>query len=152
MYLYETPHTLAQLLELGDALRGETPAQPFLYAAAAADLLQIRDRNGSFADMQLNAAQRQFEEKHTQRSIVLKARQMGMTTWIAGRFFLKTITTEGALTVQVAQTREAAEGIFRMVQRIYDRLPDDLRKELHRSRNNVGQMVFSKLRESSSAC
>ena len=76
-------------------------------------------------------------------NIVVKARQMGMTTWVAGRFFLKTITARGVMTVQVAQTREAAQGIFRMVQRFWECLPEHLRKGcLRRSRANVGQMVF----------
>jgi hypothetical protein len=71
---------------------------------------------------------------------------MGVTTWVAGRFFLKTITAKGVLTVQVAQTREAAEGIFRMVQRFWENLPDDLRQgPLRRSRANVGQMSFPEL-------
>ncbi len=79
-------------------------------------------------------------------NIVLKARQMGMTTWVAGRFFLKTITARGVLTVQVAQTREAAEGIFRMVQRFWEYLPEELREgPLRRSRANVGQMCFPEL-------
>jgi len=48
--------------------------------------------------------------------------------------------------VQVAQTREAAESIFRIVQRFWDCLPENLRMDgLHRSRANVGQMVFPAL-------
>ena len=38
------------------------------------------------------------------RNIVLKARQMGLTTWAAARFFLKTITRPGTLTLEVAHT------------------------------------------------
>ena len=34
----------------------------------------------------------------------------------------------GVLTVQVAQTQEAAEGIFRMVQRFWERLPEEMRE------------------------
>ena len=68
---------------------------------------------------------------------------MGITTWVAGQFFLKTITGPGVLTVQVAHTREAAEGIFQIVQRMWENLPPNLREgPLQRSRANVGQMVF----------
>ena len=50
------------------------------------------------------------------------------------------------LTVQVAQTREAAEGIFRIVQRFWECLPRSLREgPLRRSRANVGQMRFPEL-------
>ena len=96
--------------------------------------------------MQANAVQRKFELHRQQQNIVVKARQMGLTTWIAGRFFLKTITASGVLTVQVAHTRDAAESIFRIVQRFWDCLPEEMRKGcLKRSRANVGQMVFPAL-------
>ena len=143
--MYQTPTTLADLLQLGKALRNPQTDDENLYTAAAADLLEIRDRNGNFRKMALNNAQTEFERRHTQRSIVLKARQMGISTWIAGRFFLRTISAPGVLTVQIAQNREAAESLFRMVQRMYDRLPDTLKKGLKRSRNNVGQMAFAEL-------
>jgi len=77
---------------------------------------------------------------------VLKARQMGMTTWMAGRFFLRTITARGVLTVQVAQNQQAVESIFGIVQRMWENLPTALREgPLVRSRANVGQMVFPEL-------
>ena len=137
-----------QLLEWGrglDARPGgpndETPA-----AALARRLLRIRDRSGAESPLVANAAQRQFEQRRKQHNIVVKARQMGITTWVAGRFFLKTITGRGVMTVQVAHTREAAQSIFRMVQRFWECLPEELRRgELKRSRANVGQMIFPAL-------
>src|ERR1019366_5603207 len=111
--------------------------------AMAERLLRVRDREGVERPLVANRAQREFEATRGEQNIVLKARQMGITTWVAGRFFLKTITARGVLTVQVAQTREAAEGIFRIVQRFWECLPEDLRKGLlKRSRANIGQMVF----------
>jgi hypothetical protein len=108
--------------------------------------LKVRDREGVERPLRANAVQRAFELGRARQNIVLKARQMGVTTWVAGRFFLKTITTRGVLTVQVAQTRDAAEGIFRIVQRFWERLPKDLREgPLRRSRANVGQMCFPAL-------
>ena len=97
----------------------ETPA-----AALARRLLRIRDRSGTESALVANAAQRQFERERGRHNIVVKARQMGMTTWVAGRFFLKTITGRGVMTVQVAHTREAAQSIFRMVQRFWECLPE----------------------------
>ena len=87
--------------------------------------------------------QRAFEQKRGQRNIVLKARQMGLTTWVAARFFLKTITQPGTLTLEVAHTQEAAEEIFRIVHRFLDWLPDGLRAgPLRTGRANVRQIVF----------
>jgi hypothetical protein len=112
----------------------------------AESLLKIRDRTGGESFLRPNAVQAKYARHRTQRNIVVKARQMGLTTWIAGRFFLKTITAPGVLTVQVAHTQDAAESIFRMVQRFWECLPEDLRKgPLKRSRANVRQMVFPEL-------
>ncbi len=113
---------------------------------AAEEWLRIRDREGQLRPLTANAAQARFEERRGRENIVLKARQMGMTTWVAGRFFLRTITRPGTLTLQVAHTRTAAESIFRAVQRMWEQLPCDLKEgPLVRSRSNVGQMVFPKL-------
>ena len=81
-----------------------------------------------------------------ERNIVLKARQMGLTTWAAARFFLKTITQPGTLTLEVAHTQEAAEEIFRIVHRFLDWLPEELREgPLRTSRANVRQIVFPEI-------
>lgn len=112
----------------------------------AKTLLRVRDKNGCIVPLAANRAQREFEQKRGKRNIVLKARQMGISTWIAGRFFLKTISRPGTLTVQIAQSREAAEKIFRIVHRFYDQLPEGLRDGILRvSRANAGQLQFSEL-------
>ena len=76
-------------------------------------------------------------------NIVLKARQMGTTTWIAARFFIATITGTGILSVLVAHDQASAEEIFRIVRRFWANLPERLRKgALRTSHANVRQMVF----------
>ncbi len=134
--------SLAELPVLGKKM-DEAPAY---LLTAAEGLLKVRDREGVERPLQANAVQRAFERDRGRQNIVLKARQMGITTWVAGRFFLKTITARGVLTVQVAQTREAAEGTFRMVQRFWECLPEELRQgPLRRSKANAGQMCFPEL-------
>jgi len=109
-------------------------------------LLLVRTREGWTAPLKANAAQRAFERRRGRENIVLKARQMGMTTWAAARFFLKTITQPGTLTLQVAHTQEAAEEIFRIVYRFLDWLPEELREgALRTSRANVRQIVFPEM-------
>jgi len=137
-----------QLLALGKQLREESVDLDGegLGINLAARLLYVRDRQGRRQPLLANPVQRMFDKQRARTNIVLKARQMGMTTWIAGRFFLKTITQRGVLTVQVAHTREAAEGIFSMVQRMWENLPADWREgPLIRSRANAGQMIFGKI-------
>ena len=112
----------------------------------ARTLLRVRDRKGEIVPLEANAAQWMYESRRGQRNIVLKARQLGISTWVAGRFFLKTITRPGTLTVQVAHNREAAEQIFRIVHRFYEQLPDGLRSGVLRaSRSNAGQILFPEL-------
>ena len=56
---------------------------------------------------------------------MLKARQVGITTYIAARFFIQTITRPGTLTVQVAHSEESAEEIFKIVHRFWENLPNE---------------------------
>src|SRR5579871_745109 len=114
--------------------------------ALAQMMLRVRTRDGNTRPLRVNAAQQAFELNRAQRNIVLKARQMGITTWAAGRFFLKTITQPGTLTLEVAHTQEAAEEIFRIVHRFLDWLPEPLREgPLRTSQDNVRQIVFPEI-------
>jgi hypothetical protein len=112
----------------------------------AEKLLAVRSRSGKPVTLKANTVQLEFERRRGERNIVLKARQMGLTTWVAARFFLKTITRPGTLTLQVAHTQEAAEDIFRIVHRFVDWLPDHVRRgTLRTARSNVRQIVFPKI-------
>ena len=137
--------TESELLRYGRLLaanrRSEAGELPVIWMAR--ELLHIRDRTGKTNPLHANPVQQLFEEKRGQKNIVLKARQMGITTWIAARFFLKTITVPGTLTVLCAHTREASEGLFSIVQRLWQNLDDDLRKgPLKLSKSTSHRMVF----------
>jgi len=146
---------LDELLEIGKRLRERWPDGEDTYPrekestaaiSLAESLLKVRDREGVERPLIANRVQEAFEAKRGRQNIVLKARQMGMTTWVAGLFFLKTVTQRGVLTVQVAQTREAAEGIFQIVRRFWDCLPqEDKTGCLRRSVANAGRMCFPDL-------
>jgi hypothetical protein len=123
------------------ALRGRSVGM-----ALTESLLRVRTREGGTEALCANAAQWAFERRHGERNIVLKARQLGMTTWTAARFFLKTMTRPGTLTLQVAHTQESAEEIFRIVHRFLDWLPEELRAgPLRTSRVNVRQIIFPEM-------
>ncbi|WP_419805128.1 terminase [Terriglobus sp.] len=112
--------------------------------AMAASLLRIRTKRGGLEPLVANAAQCLFEHNHVRESIVLKARQMGLSTWIAGRFFLQAMAVPGTVTVHVAHTREAATALFRMVGRMWANLPEAMQKGTAKlARNNAGEMVFA---------
>ncbi len=112
----------------------------------AAAILRVRDRRGKQVPLRPNRAQKEYDRRRGQSNIVLKARQMGISTWVAGRFFLKTITQPGTLTVQVAHTQAAAENIFRCVHRFLGGLPAYVRNgALRTARESSRQIVFPAL-------
>jgi len=141
-------HNREGLEELGMGLDAplSIPEGRWATVAIAKELLVVRSRSGRPEKLRANTVQMEFEKNRGQRNIVLKARQLGMTTWVAARFFLKTITRPGTLTLEVAHTQEAAEEIFRIVHRFVDRLPETMRKGVLRTgQSNVRQIVFPKI-------
>ncbi len=110
-------------------------------------LLKIRVKKGGVHYIKLNRAQKEYSARAGQRNIVLKARQVGITTYVAARFFLQTITRPGTLSVQVAHSDESAQAIFNIVHRFWENLPNSRvrRGALIKSRSNVRQIVFPRL-------
>ncbi len=134
--------TLGTLMDTESEMLGGCTTGVFLAQA----MLKIRGRNGVLVPLRPNPAQRAFERRRGSANVVLKARQMGLSTWIAGRFFLKTILQPGTLTLQVAHTQEAAQDLFQMVRRFHAELPVSLTGgALKTSRANVRSLVFPKL-------
>ncbi|HVJ08790.1 MAG TPA: hypothetical protein VM554_10425 [Acidisarcina sp.] len=148
MKAQDVPGDLGELCGLGVVLdeRLATLKEQTTGMFLAEALLKVRDRRGQCVAFVPNRVQREFERRRGRRNIVLKARQMGISTWVAGRFFLKTITKPGTLTVEVAHTQEAAEDLFRMVHRFWEYLPEGLRQgALRTSRSSARQMIFPAL-------
>jgi hypothetical protein len=110
-------------------------------------MLKIRIKKGGLRYLKLNRAQLEYSRRCGKRNIVLKARQVGITTYIAARFFVQTITRPGTVTVQVAHSDESAEAIFKIVHRFWEKLPNARvhRGALVKSRSNIRQIVFPRL-------
>jgi|HubBroStandDraft_2_1064218.scaffolds.fasta_scaffold01192_10 hypothetical protein len=109
-------------------------------------LLKVRSKTRGLITLKPNRAQIEFSRNHAKRSIVLKARQLGITTYVAARFFIQTITQPGTVTVQVAHDQESAEEIFKIVHRFWENLPKAMQDgALVTSRANIRQIVFPRL-------
>jgi hypothetical protein len=107
------------------------------------EFAKVRDKGGRIRRLFLNRAQKEYALRCSKRNIVLKARQLGITTYVAARFFVDTVTHPGTLSVQVAHDQQSAQEIFRIVHRFVENLPAPLRKgALRTSRANVRQVVF----------
>ena len=74
--------------------------------------LKIVLKNGTLAPLSPNAAQQEvlhnILDKNLRRLAILKARQMGISTFIAAFFFWKTLFKENTRCIVVAHETEAA--------------------------------------------
>jgi hypothetical protein len=115
---------LEALLRCGQRLDAPVAGGGTLCDLLIASLLRVRDKQGRLVPLRPNRAQREYARLATRRNLVLKARQLGITTYVAARFFVQTITRPGTLTVQVAHDQRSAEEIFRIVHRFLENLPE----------------------------
>jgi hypothetical protein len=109
----------------------------------AAKCIVVWDKAGRPVPLRANRAQRSFAACRGTENIVLKARQMGISTWVAARFLLRTLLIPGTTTLMVAHTRESAEALFAVVARMWENLPADLRDATGPpGRARLGQFTF----------
>jgi len=116
-----------------------------------AQYLKIRPKVGSLAPFTLNPAQlelhRLIEEQKAKtgrvRAIVLKARQLGVSTYVAARFYHKTVNAPGLRTIILGHKVDASRNLFQIVKRFHDHLPDDMRPSIGVS--NAEELVFDKI-------
>lgn len=96
------------------------------------NFLKIRDKRAQIIPFHLNKAQnivmehiRKDEENgKPKRYIVLKARQMGLSTLFEGLIFQDTSTKENKNSLIVAHEEDASSNLFNMSKLFYDYLPD----------------------------
>src|SRR5262245_31665201 len=113
--------------------------------------LKLRPKAGALVPFRFNAAQlklheaieKQKAETGRVRVVCLKARQLGISTYIAARLFHRTITSPGLRTVIVGHERRASSNLFQIVKRFYDNLPDDIRPTVGTS--NAEELIFDRL-------
>lgn len=106
-------------------------------------LLKVRQRDGELVKLIPNRAQQRYARGRASRNIILKARQIGITTYIAARYFLCTLLRPGTVTLEVAHTQESAQQIFRIVRRFFENLQPDLQDQVVTDRATVRELAFS---------
>jgi hypothetical protein len=102
-----------------------------LYAAAC---LIIRDKNSKLRHLEFNEAQEIVQSKLTTqlrqsgriRAIILKARQEGVSTLTAARFFRAAHLYPGQVVMVVADELIRAGAIFQMYERFFENLPPEI--------------------------
>lgn len=140
----------------------ETPAKPSKEAIRAAlrdfddyreRFLRVRRKNGGErVPFVLNAAQvllhSRVEAERQQfgmvRCLIPKARQMGVSTYVGGRFFHRTATGFGQRAQVVAHRSDSATNLHREIKEFYSGLPDAVKPSL--GATNAREIIFDRLK------
>lgn len=121
------------------------------FAHYAPRCLRIRTKAGEIAPFQLNRSQRYLHERLEEmlrtkgkvRAIVLKGRQVGISTYIAGRFYWKISHKFGYRAFILTHLDTASDNLFGIAKRYHDSCPDLVRPETGKA--NAKELSFSKL-------
>src|SRR5438105_4678513 len=112
--------------------RGPKQAPPEMdFACFAAEHLRIRSKSGGIALLTFNKAQRFVHERLEAqraatgrvRALILKGRQQGCSTYVAARFYHRTVHARGLRTYILSHEEQATQNLFEMVERFHANLP-----------------------------
>lgn len=126
-------------------LRGSLPDM-------AREALRIRTKAGTFVPFELNAGQQivhaaleaQRQNFGWVRAMVLKQRQGGISTYIAGRYYHRTAMNKGVNTYILSHEATSSQGLFDIVDRFQRNNP----YAPHVGVSNVKELVFDRLESS----
>ena len=121
------------------------------YPHYARKCLKIRPREGTIVPLDFNEVQvrlHQRIEEHRAatgkvRVIILKARQPGISTYVAGRFFHSVTHRRGVRAFILTHKDDATSNLFGMAKRFYEHLPEPVRPEIRAS--NARELDFGLL-------
>jgi hypothetical protein len=110
--------------------------------------IKIQNKEGELISFSLNTPQDRLRKKILElekesrpvRIIILKARQMGFSTFTSGWYTTDTVTNIGRKTAVVAHTEESTKEIFGKYRVMVNNLPEELRPQT--SASNAQEIVF----------
>lgn len=113
--------------------------------------LRIRTKAGEVHAFQLNASQRYVHERLQEqmkrtgkvRALVLKGRQVGISTYISGRLYWRTTHTFGQRAFILAHLDDASQNLFDMARRYHDNCPPLVKPQTGKA--NAKELSFSVL-------
>jgi hypothetical protein len=108
------------------------------------NLYRILDKEGKEVPFRCNAEQEEFYRTRHNRSVILKARQLGFSTLIQLMALDKCLFTRNIKAVVIADTKDNAQSIFRdKVKFAFDRLPPEIREHVKAEKNEAGELILS---------
>lgn len=124
----------------------EILADPMRYLPA---FIKIRNKKEQIVPLRPNPAQkklyeiirRQQEAGKPVRIIILKARQLGFSTFTEALFFYRNVTRRNVHTLIVAHRADATRNLLRMNNLFYNRLPEAIKPM--RAASNASELIFA---------
>jgi len=107
------------------------------------NLYTIIDANGNKIRFKMNEAQIELYNNMWYCNIILKARQLGFSTFICMYFLDQCLFHANKSPELIAHTREDAEILFRRVKYAYENLPSVLRRSIPPVGDNAKELVLS---------
>jgi len=91
----------------------------------------------------MNWAQKELYDNFWYCNVVLKARQLGISTFICLLFLDRCVFNRNMAAGIIAHTREDAEYLFKRIKFAYDSLPEDVRQEVVATNDSARELVFT---------
>jgi hypothetical protein len=150
-----SPHTLPQTESRrpahGARTAGSAPQTLYRLPLLRRERLKIRTKDLQVVPFKINTAQRQLLEAIRRqeaaigrcRVIILKARQMGLSTVVGGRMFWRASQNQNRKALVVTHKAESTRALFDMTRRYYDQCPEALKPSTRYSSRK--ELVFDLL-------
>lgn len=107
------------------------------------NLYQIVDKEGRKTRFQMNWAQEELYDGMWYCNIILKARQLGISTLIGLLFLDRCLFNSNVSAGVVCHTREDSESFFRRVKFAYDNLPEEIKALLPANSDTKNELSFA---------
>ena len=128
-------------MKTGDYIQAENHiADPFWRLN---NLYCIIDKAGTKSVFHMNWAQEQLYQGMWYCNIILKARQLGISTFVCLLFLDRCLFNSNLHAGIIAHTREDAEVMFRRVKFAYDSLPEQLKILRQVNTDNARELQFN---------
>jgi hypothetical protein len=113
--------------------------------------LKIRTKSGQIEPLIFNRAQQHIDDRLEAqraetgkvRALILKGRQQGCSTYVAGRFYYKTSHTKGLRSFILTHEDQATQNLFEMVDRYHHHCSDEVRPSTGAA--NAKELYFDEL-------
>jgi len=107
------------------------------------NLYSIVDKQGRKVTFKFNWAQEELYDNVWYCNIILKARQLGISTFICLLFLDRCLFNDNISAGIIAHTLEDSQQLFRRVKFAYDNLPDEIKKIISAENDTTNMLKFS---------